>query len=842
MDGSTFDLILKNSDPQTIRDILDSSPFDEQVEIDYLNNYCRNIYHTPDKYHVPVMASTYLDLYRYSVNQMIHPEDKPAYTGLMDPDRIAKRLDESECPGLIWADFRYKLADGGWRWVRQIVIGGKPFGMADGVIRFYVFDIQNAKDRELGVTGTKRPAKQTRHPLTGLLPVSDFFETVKRFRKGAGEEWCLIAIDLEHFKLYNDWYGRDIGDLLLGEIGALLAEIEKLTGGVAGYLGQDDFALVAPYDIDKIKSFYNDIHDLVVTRGNSVGFLPAFGVCPLDKTSAIMDLYDQAAQAMKFAKGDYHNRIVLFHPKMYEETEHEYKILYDFQNALHSGEITFFLQPQCRSSSGCIVGAESLARWITKDGRMISPGEFVPILEKYGFISDLDEYIWDHVCAWVRRMIDEGRTVPPISVNVSQIDILTLDVPKHFEKLTKKYSLPPDYIKIEITESSFAESTEIVKDTAQRLQKLGFLVLMDDFGSGYSSLNMLGSIKVDIIKLDAQFLNLDSKDGKNSIRIIESVINMAKNMKLPIIVEGVETANQLEFLTGLGCRYIQGYHFYRPMPILDFEKLISDESIIDSRGFIAKSNEQFRIREFLDQNIYNDSMLNSVIGPAAIYAQTDDCVDIIRYNEQFYEMVGIPEFADRLHNIGQFVPEHELPDFYAMFDSAVDDTLNGATKMVHFKKPNGNIAYFLMHIYYIGEESGSKKFYGSVRDVTTITRLDTETRLLSKYNGECVIFLFKSSTGNHPRVVLNGLENELGLDRETIQSELNDNSFFNRVDPDDRRKLIEFIETTRPEDQNITMPYRIKNANGVLLDIEITVIHIDDDNDVDFMLTLKMKK
>ncbi len=841
MDEAIFSRIVKSADSKTLKRMLDASSFDELVEIDYLNNYCRNIYHVEDKYHVPVMASTYLDLYRYSLNQMIHPEDRPAYSGLMDPDRIAKRLDESECPGLIWADFRYKLADGGWRWVRQIVIGGKPFGMADGVIRFYVFDIQNAKDRELGVTETKRQVKQTRHPLTGLLPVSDFFETVKGFRKGAGEEWCLIAIDLEHFKLYNDWYGRDIGDLLLGEIGALLAKIEKLTGGVAGYLGQDDFALVAPYDIDKIKSFYNDIHDLVVTRGNSVGFLPAFGVCPLDKTSAIMDLYDQAAQAMKFAKGDYHNRIVLFHPKMYEETEHEYKILYDFQNALHSGEITFFLQPQCRSSSGCIVGAESLARWITKDGKMISPGEFVPILEKYGFISDLDEFIWDSVCAWLRRWLDEGHKAPSVSVNVSQVDILTLDVPKHFEMLLKKHSLTPDLIKIEITESSFAESMDIVKDTAQRLQALGFLVLMDDFGSGYSSLNMLGRIKVDVIKLDAQFLMLDKAGGKNAIRIVESVINMAKNMMLPIIVEGVETAEQLEFLTKLGCRYTQGYYFYRPMPIADFEKLISDESKIDTRGFIAKPNEQFRIREFLDQNIYNDSMLNSVIGPVAIYAQKGEVVDIVRFNEQFYETVNVSGFTERINDISRFIPEYELHAFYSLFDEAVGDMLNGATKMIHFRRPDNSYSYFLMHVYFLGEESGARKFYGSVRDVTKITRLDTEMNLLSKYSGACVLLLFKSSTGNHPRVILNGLESQLGLDRETLQSELNDNSFFDRVDRGDRQRLISVANTAEKDKNIITLPYRVKNREGVLLDTEITVHRVLDEGDVDVILTLKMK-
>lgn len=829
MISDAFNLLLKYGSPAVLAELLDESSFDELVEIDYRKNTCVNLYHTEDKYHVAVLASTYVDLYHYCVEYMVHPEDKQIYKELMDPETIGERLRNSERPGLLFAEFRYKLIGGDWCWVRQVVIGGETFGLDEGIVHFYVFDIQNKKNREFG-GGVQKLKKASRHNLTALYGTADFFEKARSFVGGADGDWCFVVIDIEHFNLYNDWYGRDKGDILLGEIGHLLAGVESKSKGLAGYLGQDDFVIVMPYDLDEIRAVYYGIHRLVVEKGNTVGFLPAFGVCPIDGTSAVMDVYDKAALAMKHAKGDYHNRVVLFHPKMYEETDHEYKVLYEFQNALHNGRISFYLQPQCRASSGKIVGAESLARWFTPDGGTVDPDDFVPILEKYGFISDLDKVIWDGVFRWIRHWLDEGHNPPPISVNVSQIDILTMDVAKHFEGLLERYSVPPEYVKVEITESSYAESNEIVRDLTQRLQDMGLLVLMDDFGSGYSSLNMLNTIKMDIIKLDARFLNLGEKGEHSGTRIIESVINMAKNLSLPIIVEGVETRKQLEFLTGLGCRYMQGYYFYHPMQVSDFEDLIRNESILDLRGFLAKPNEQFRIREFLDENVYTDSMLNSVIGPVAIYRQDGKRVDIVRFNEQFYEATNVPDFMSRIDDIQRFIPHYEHETFYAMLDEACDDRLNGSTKMIHFKKPDGGYVYFLMHMYCIGEEEGERKFYGSVRDITKLSLLETDIRILSRSADETVILLYKSQSGLRPHVVLNGLEKKIGLDKDQMQAELNSNSFFDRVDPGDRSALLDYISKTKPEDQHVTMSYRVRGADGGLLNTVIEVEHVDDDD------------
>jgi len=314
-----------------------------------------------------------------------------------------------------------------------------------------------------------------------------------------------------------------------------------------------------------------------------MGFLPAFGICMADGEASVEELFDRAAQAAQHAKEDYHHRIRIFEEAMYKKTEQDYQILSDFQKALKDHELFIQLQPQCELEGGKVVGAESLVRWKKEDGSMVPPGVFVPVLEQYGFVSDLDQFVWEEVCAWQRAWIDGGHTPLPISVNVSQIDIFTIDVPAFFDLLVWKYKLPVETIKIEITESAYV-GDGAVADTVKRLREKGFIVLMDDFGSGYSSLNMLRSLNVDIIKLDAKFLRMNSDDRKG-VQILESIVNMAKSLEAPIIVEGVETEKETEFIKELGCRYVQGYHFYKPMPVPDFEKLIGDEKNIDTSGF-----------------------------------------------------------------------------------------------------------------------------------------------------------------------------------------------------------------------------------------------------------------
>ena len=347
--------------------------------------------------------------------------------------------------------------------------------------------------------------------------------------------WLLFAIDLQNFKLFNEWYGREAGDNVLSAVGHELGLIADAHDGVAGYFGGDDFALLAPAGDFDAEELFERIRQAVINHGASVGFLPAIGASYSQGNVSAYTLYDQASLACQEAKGDHKTRVRFFSQAMVSKVEEDYSVLSEFKNALANREITFYLQPQCRSANGLIVGAEALARWIKSDGTTIAPSSFIPTLERYGFVPDLDRYIWEEVCKWSRNMLDEGAPLVPVSVNISPVDIFTMDVPAYFEQMVGKYDLPKDAIKLEITESAYSEGSEKVRSTVQRLRDLGFVVLMDDFGSGFSSLNMLRELNVDIIKLDAFFMSMDKGNERNEELVVEYLSEDFLGGKLGII-------------------------------------------------------------------------------------------------------------------------------------------------------------------------------------------------------------------------------------------------------------------------------------------------------------------
>ena len=773
--------------------------YDELLEIDLPNGRYTPLCHVEGKYFVPVTDNSLRSIFRFGGTHMVHPDDREIFENLLDPATLEQRVRNSETPGAIYAHFRCRLQSGGWRWTEQAVVGGPAAGLAPGQYRYYVYDIQSYKARETGEANEDYAHAFDRDETTGLLREKPFFYRAAALLKEHPYGWCLAAIDVEHFKLFNDWYGREAGDLLLSQMSTVLSQLEQTSGGIAGYMGLDDFCVMMPYDKPLLDQLYNDLRALVVQRDASVGFLPAVGVAPADGEEPIMDLFDRASIALRHAKGSFHRRVRLFLPSMAEQTEREYRILNEFQHALRNREIYFCLQPQCRVSTGKLVGAESLARWRTADGRMVPPTDFVPVLEKYGFITDLDKYVWEEVCAWLKRCQDRRLPTLPVSVNISPIDVLTLDVCDCLCELLRRYGVPIEKLKVEITESAYAGNAA-VKSTVQKLRSRGFIVMMDDFGSGYSSLNMLSTVNIDIIKLDAQFLRMGdvARGESKGIHILESIVSLAKSLALPIVVEGVETIEQVEFLTGLGCSYAQGYYFYRPMPVEDYENLLRTPGMVDARGFVATLNKQFRIREFLDRNVYSDSMLNQVIGAVAIVSKEGEDVGILRYNEQFKRMVNAPEFVGTLPRLQRFLPEQEYSKLYDLLDRAERDRLNGASEALYFIKPDQSIARFLVRVYFIGEIGPVKRFYCSMQNVTLVSAMKDELLLLGRYAHVTLLVMRRLGNGWMYEVASNGLEHALGLSGEQVQRELNNGQLFQRMDADSRAAVIDAARHRAP--------------------------------------------
>ncbi len=810
MQADWLNLESQSGDLQSIVDRLNASPFDELLEIDLYNDRCRNIYHVEGKYFVPFLEGGWGELYRYAIEHMIHPADRGSYSALMDPDKIQERLERSQTPGVRSIELRYRGVDGGWIWVRQLLVSGTRNGLPEGTIYVYIYDISIQKQREQGriASAKSSSAPARRDDLTGLLVDREFFALAQKKLPTLAGQWCVVAVDIENFKLFCDWHGQQVGHFLLAGVGETLLRVEHETGGLAGYRGQDDFALLVPYDIQRLNALFEELRALIVSQGDSVGFQPIFGICMVESPAdEVLELYNRAALTAEQIKGDFRNRIRVYNPSTYKKNTEEYRILADFQHSLETGEIFFCLQPQCRVSTGNVVGAEALARWRTKDGRMIPPARFVPILEKYSMVTNLDKYIWESVCKWLRKWLDAGHVAVPVSVNVSQIDIFTIDVPKHFASLLEKYGLPAKLIKIEITESAYVEDTAVVRETARRLREAGFLVLMDDFGSGYSSLNMLRSLNVDVLKIDAQFLHITESDSRRGISILESIISMAKSMTIPVIVEGVETPEQINFLSDLGCRYMQGYYFYRPMPVEEFESLIADGKKVDLNGFEFKANEQIHTREFLDANVFNDAMLNNILGPVAIYRWKGDDVDIIRYNQQFYLMVGIElnDLNERTTGIQRFLHPDDAPKLLAMLQRAAHDRLNGARGVVRVYKPNGAIVWISVQLYFMEDNDQGMNFFASCKDVTELQYFNED--LPGGYHrctadGRCE-FLYVSQ----------GFCDMVGYTPQEIREQFG-NSFLNMVHKDDVKIMLERAEDIRQRREPSNKPYRLKRKDG----------------------------
>ena len=544
-----------------------------------------------------------------------------------------------------------------------------------------------------------------------------------KMEMGLSGAYSMVAIDIEHFRLFNKLYGREAGDKLILYIQNCLKEIAGEHDGVEGYLGADNFGIFIPDSHEIIKQIQEQIIKGIHKWNNTVGFYPVIGIYSINTdTDSPEIMYDRATLALSNAFEGQPDHICHYTQEMESRLEKEVELLSEIQEALKNNEFTFFAQPQCNIATHQIVGAEALVRWVKPDGTMVSPGAFIPVLEKNGMIDRLDRYVWDKVCAWIRSWIDRGFQPVPISINVSRVDIFSMDVPAYIFSLLEKYQLSEHYVKVEITESAYTESDERITSTVNILRGKGFKVMMDDFGCGYSSLNMLKNIPVDVLKLDMRFLDISETEEEKGMNILESVVNMARLLRLPIIVEGVETEKQEQFVQSLGCRYIQGFYFYKPLPVKQFEELLSDERQLDFHDLFYKQVEPLHIREFMDTNFITDSMLNNVLGPVAFYEMRDHQIEITRVNEQYFQLMGTS--SGQANSYGKRFWNHVHADdrvlLHTIFEKAFSNQMSGADGYIHFMQMDGTVILVYMRVFFLREKDGCRQYYGSLMNVTEV--------------------------------------------------------------------------------------------------------------------------
>lgn len=574
----------------------------------------------------------------------------------------------------------------------------------------------------LSVYDTDESVQERRNVVTGLRERPAFIPAVRKLREEHSEckNWCCLAIDIQHFKLFNTWFGQDKGDYVLSGIGEVLMHLEEEQQAVAVHFGRDNFGIFMPYDREIVEDLFTRIKHVVNYYSNHIGFLPAFGIHMVEEEGEITtDIYDKARIAVEEAKGSYNQRIRFFNNDIYHQKKEEYALLTAFQQAMKNNEIRFYVQPQCNIATGKLIGGEALVRWIRPDGSMVSPGVFIPFLEKYGFIMELDKIVWEAVCQWLRSLLDRRIRPLPVSINVSRVELLSMNVAAYLYGLTERYNIPCRFINVEITESVYAENFDLVSEAVSRLKTMGFKVYMDDFGNGYSSLNMLDKINTDVLKLDMAFMKKENALSKKGISIVESIISLTKTLGIPMIVEGVENEEQVNFLKNLGCLYAQGYYFYRPMATDQYEELLKDPAQRDTDGVHMRATELFHARAFLNDTLFTDSMLNGILGPVAVYTlDQQGALNITRFNQQFYNCISDVNMESRQRAIHNYIVKEDWPRFYKMLDDACSDHVNGGECTVRFYKSQGGVYWFHMHLFFLRDSEQGKLFYGKIEDRT----------------------------------------------------------------------------------------------------------------------------
>lgn len=394
--------------------------------------------------------------------------------------------------------------------------------------------------------------------LTGTLNINGFRKRAEYLiRNNPNEKYVMWFCDIKKFKFVNDLFGYEVGDRLIRYWAGLVVKLIGDNEACGRFSGDTLVTLTKFKGEDDIRKNFdivcNKVCNYLIRPGTSYNVEIAEGIYelkPEDMSNPnINQMFDWANVAQKSVKNLSGNQLGIFGEEMWRKQWRELVISQSIDSALENGEISVWLQPQYNFVTDRIIGAEALCRWTHSSLGWISPGEFIPILERTGQIAQLDYYIWEQACKLMRKWLDQGSFIPvSVSVNISRIDLLDDRIYSRLTNLLKKYDIPASMLRLEITESAYMSKPEVLIGVVDKLHELGFTVEMDDFGSGFSSLNMLKEVQVDVLKMDLRFLqNEKNGNGDKGGKIINAVIRMAHELTIPVVAEGVETKQQALF-------------------------------------------------------------------------------------------------------------------------------------------------------------------------------------------------------------------------------------------------------------------------------------------------------
>ncbi len=578
------------------------------------------------------------------------------------------------------------------------------------------------------VVATQRLKQRAEYDeLTGILNRNAFCRKVdmiveKYPQEVADGQYAMVYFDVLRFKAINDMFGMEEGDKVLCYVADLISKS----------IGEDDLA--CRIDSDRFIFFANTCGDelellvdkiLVGMTGYKLPFAIACNAgiyVTVDNQVSAVSMMDRAILAQSKIKGSHTIKFNYYTEELRSDLLSEQEISGVMEEALANEQFLVYYQPQYNHATGSLVGAEALVRWKHPERGLVSPGLFIPIFERNGFITKLDLYVFEHVCAFLRKCMDQNLSIVPISSNFSQYDIFQPRFVEKLEELRIKYDVPVKYLRVEITESAIVGGSDRVNEIVKRLRECGYVVEMDDFGSGYSSLNVLREVDLDVIKLDMLFLS-EKSDNNRGGTIISSIVRMAKWLDMPVIAEGVETMGQADFLRSIGCDYIQGYLYSKPLPEEEFEVLLK-KNRTESSGLLESPEYMMLAHDFWEPKSQETLIFSNFVGGAAIFEYHDGKVEILRVNKKY------------LHEIGMNLSERDLieADPCSVFDEENSEIyLNALQKAIETEEEQECDTWrsfsslccgeeticIRSNIRLIGQSGNRYLFYSTIRNVTT---------------------------------------------------------------------------------------------------------------------------
>ena len=418
--------------------------------------------------------------------------------------------------------------------------------------------------------------------LTRLYSRNFFFEYANRIHQ-YHPNWSMdaIIVDIEQFHSVNALNGREFGDRVLAAIGDGIRGFLADTEGIASRFEADRFEIYCQHP-DDYQALLDRLQDEVNALSINASIRLRMGVAPWRRDVEPVLLFDSARAACSMVRGNYKTRLMVFDEEMHQRELMDQRLLNDMRRAVEEREMTVFYQPkynvQCDPPR--LSSAEALIRWNHPELGMVSPGRFIPLFEGNGQISTVDQFVWNEAARQIAEWRDRFNIILPVSVNLSRVDVFDPTLEARLEGLIERYGLDHKALKLEVTESAYTDNAEQMIELINRLRAKGFEIEMDDFGSGYSSLNMLSYMPIDVLKMDMQFVRNITQSEKD-FKLVEVVLDIARYLKVPVVAEGVETEAQLKMLKGAGCDLVQGYYFSRPLPPEEFERLIVKEQQIE---------------------------------------------------------------------------------------------------------------------------------------------------------------------------------------------------------------------------------------------------------------------